>query len=442
MGARSFQVLETLVQLVDFLVQFIIEDGQVVINDEHIAVLFLHIETFGAEQDVLDIGFAEEFDEGGVFGQATLAAEQQLGAKFLWFDFRIFAHQFFSLWQNGGNQRLLSVVQFFDDGFVAVELLLVAAWSGSRDNKRGTGIINEDGIDLIHDGVVMGALHQLGQVARHIVTQVVETEFVVGAVSDVGFVGFAAILRVGFMLVDAIDGQAVELIKEAHPLAVALGEVVVHGNHVHALAWKCVEVNRKRSHQSLSFTGRHLRDFTLMENHTTNELHVEVAHIPLDHIAARHPGIVVTGFAVHDFNAIAGGCEVHVALGGSHLNNLVVFETASSLLHHRKSLGQNVVEHLLRFLVGVLFQMLHLLVKLLFVGNGHIVIVVQFQFDFSDAVFVFLNRFTDDILEFKGLGTEFIIRQFLDVLIRLQNAVFNRVQLFEVSICFSTKQFR
>ena len=61
----------------------------------------------------------------------------------------------------------------------------------------------------------------------HVVTQVVETEFVVRAEGDVGHVGLAPGVGVGLRVVDAGYRQPVELVHRAHPLRVALGQVVV-----------------------------------------------------------------------------------------------------------------------------------------------------------------------------------------------------------------------
>ena len=79
----------------------------------------------------------------------------------------------------------------------------------------------------------MPALHAVVSVELHVVAQVVEAEFVVGAVGDVGGVGFAALLVVEIVDDDA-DGQAEEAVELAHPLRVALGQVVVDRDHVHA----------------------------------------------------------------------------------------------------------------------------------------------------------------------------------------------------------------
>ena len=64
----------------------------------------------------------------------------------------------------------------------------------------------------------------------------------------------------------------------AHPLRVALGEVVVDGDDVHALARKGVEIGGKGGDQRLAFTRAHFRDSALVQTDTADYLHVEVLH--------------------------------------------------------------------------------------------------------------------------------------------------------------------
>src|SRR5690554_6676059 len=72
-----------------------------------------------------------------------------------------------------------------------VELGAVLRRAGN--NQWGTRLINEDGIHLIHNGVIQPALNAIFRAQRHVVAQVIETVFVVGAVGDVGAIGFSFI---------------------------------------------------------------------------------------------------------------------------------------------------------------------------------------------------------------------------------------------------------
>ena len=80
----------------------------------------------------------------------------------------------------------------------------------------------------------MFALNQIRGGHSHIVAQIVEAEFVVGAERDVAFVCGASLGGVGLMLVDAVDCGAVEHVQRPHPLGVAFGQVVVDRHDVNA----------------------------------------------------------------------------------------------------------------------------------------------------------------------------------------------------------------
>src|SRR3990167_1983333 len=71
----------------------------------------------------------------------------------------------------------------------------------------------------------------------------------------------------GEVVLDAADGEAEEAVDGPHPLAVALGEVVVDGDDVHALARERVEISRGGGDQGLAFAGAHLGDGAVVQDH-------------------------------------------------------------------------------------------------------------------------------------------------------------------------------
>ena len=145
------------------------------------------------------------------------------------------------------------------------------------DDERRARLVDQDGVHFVDDRVVEASLHALVDGEHHVVAQVVEAELVVGAVRDVGAVRG---LLFGVTLhgqVDA-DRQAEEFVDAPHPVRVALGEVLVDGDDVHALARERVEIGGKRRHQRLAFAGAHFRDLAVVQRHAADELDVEVAH--------------------------------------------------------------------------------------------------------------------------------------------------------------------
>jgi hypothetical protein len=199
------------------------------------------------------------------------------------------------------------------------------------DDERRARLVDEDRVDLVDDGVVQLALHQLLEREPHVVAQVVEAEFVVGAVRDVAQVGGAPVdgaqrrhADVGrgvrgivaerrFVLDDA-HRQSERVVERPHPLRVALGEVVVDGHDVHALARQRVEVRGQRRHERLALARRHLGDDALVQHHAADQLHVEVTHPegPARGFAADRKGL---GQDVFDLGAVGDALAELVRLG-------------------------------------------------------------------------------------------------------------------------------
>ena len=117
---------------------------------------------------------------------------------------------------------------------------------------------------------------------------------------------------------DAADGQAEEVIDPAHPAAVALGQIIVDGDDMDALAGDGVEVDRKCGDQRLAFTGPHLGDLGLVQDDAAHQLDVEVAlpEDPLGRLAHGGEGVgqdVVQGLAL--FEALAQPVRTHAEFG-------------------------------------------------------------------------------------------------------------------------------
>ena len=149
---------------------------------------------------------------------------------------------------------------------------------GPRDDERRPGFVDQDAVDLVDHREAVPALDVAGQLELHVVAEVVEAELVVGAVRDVAGVGALPLLVVQFVL-DHADREAEEPVDAAHPLRVAPRQVVVHGDHVHAVAGERVQVRGQRRDKRLALAGLHLGDLAVVQHHAADELHVEMAHV-------------------------------------------------------------------------------------------------------------------------------------------------------------------
>ena len=169
---------------------------------------------------------------------------------------------------------------------VFAELVLDGDDGRAGDDERRAGLVDQDGVHLVHDGEEMAALDLLLLAGGHaVVPEVVETELGVGAVGDVAGVHLAA--DVGRLVVeDAADGQPEEAIQVAHPLRVTGGEVVVDGDDMDAAPGEGVEIHGQRGHEGLALARRHLGDLALVQGHAADQLDVEGNHVPGQLMAA------------------------------------------------------------------------------------------------------------------------------------------------------------
>ena len=142
---------------------------------------------------------------------------------------------------------------------------LGALLGGPGDDEGRPGLVDEDGVHLVHDGVVEVPLDEVPGPELHVVAEVVEAELVVGAVGDVAVVGLAPLL-VGEAVDDDPGGHPEETVDPPHPLRVAPGQVVVDGDHVDAPAQEGVGVDRHGGRQRLALAGLHLGYHPVVED--------------------------------------------------------------------------------------------------------------------------------------------------------------------------------
>ena len=123
----------------------------------------------------------------------------------------------------------------------------------------------------------MAALDHVLLIKGHVVAQIVKAQLVVRAVGDIGSIGGAALVRLE-IVDDEADREAEEAIDLSHPLRVALGQIIVDRDNVHALARQGIEIGRQDGDQRFAFAGLHLRDAALMQHDAADDLHREVLH--------------------------------------------------------------------------------------------------------------------------------------------------------------------
>ncbi len=266
--------------------------ARVLVDDEDLAPVD-DVVLVAVEQLLGTDGVVEEADEGGVGGLVeVLDAELVL-----------------DLVDTGlqDADRLLLLVDLvvdvaFQEARDARELRVPAVdvtGGGSGDDQRRAGLVDEDGVDLVDDDVVVAALDHVLHPLGHVVAQVVEAELVVRAVGDVGLV-LAAAFRGLLPGEHAPDGHPEELVDATHQVGLVLGQVVVDGDHVHTLAAERPQVGGHGGDQGLALTGLHLGDVAQVQGRTTHDLDVEGA------LAQRAPRGLADGGEGLDLQVVEG----------------------------------------------------------------------------------------------------------------------------------------
>jgi hypothetical protein len=154
---------------------------------------------------------------------------------------------------------------------------------------------------------------------RHVVAQVVEAEFRVRPVRDVGRVCVSP-LGEGHHVRDKAGADPERVEHGLDPLRIALGEIVVDRDEMDVLPRERVQVERHRGDERLSFARAHLGDVALVEDDPAHHLDVEEAdaHRPLERLAHRREYLeedVLERLAVRDALPELGGLSLQFLVG-------------------------------------------------------------------------------------------------------------------------------
>jgi hypothetical protein len=158
----------------------------------------------------------------------------------------------------------------------SARIQLAAVLRRARDDQRRPRLVDQDTVHLVDDGEEMAALRHLLEGALHVVAQIVEAQLVIRRIGHVGADRRRAFRRRAGGI-DHAGGHPQLGIDLAHPFRVALGQIVVDGDDMHALAGQRVQIGREGGDQGLALARLHLGDIALMQEDPAHQLHVEGA---------------------------------------------------------------------------------------------------------------------------------------------------------------------
>ena len=148
----------------------------------------------------------------------------------------------------------------------------------AADDQWCASLIDQNRVHFVNNGEIQPPLHPVSNFVNHVVTQVVKTIFIVGAVGDVCLVGGLFFFARHVGQVDA-NRQAQKVVELTHPARVATGQIVVDGDHMNAFACQRVQIDGQRCGECFTFAGSHLRNFSVVKRHTTQQLDIKVTHL-------------------------------------------------------------------------------------------------------------------------------------------------------------------
>ncbi len=134
----------------------------------HAFVVVLHVDFFSGKHSGLYALFGKELDQRLVFRKCLVAAEQ-FKETLLLFLLILRSEQTLGFGQVVGGQFSLNFIQSFNQRLIFFKHLVVSLGHGTRNNQRCTGIVNENGVNLIDNGVVVCALYKIKRTCRHVV---------------------------------------------------------------------------------------------------------------------------------------------------------------------------------------------------------------------------------------------------------------------------------
>ena len=148
----------------------------------------------------------------------------------------------------------------------------------SGNNQRCSCFINQDRVNFIDDCVMQISKHQLLLIDHHVITQIIETKFVVGNIGNVAVVCGSSLFRL-HVVQNHTNRQSKKFMYLAHHLSITLCQIVIDSYYMNSFSFQSVQISRRGTYKRFTFTGFHLSDTSLVQNNSTHQLNAEMLHI-------------------------------------------------------------------------------------------------------------------------------------------------------------------
>ena len=183
---------------------------------------------------------------------------------------------------------------------------------------------------------------------------------------------------------------------------------------MHTVAGERIEEYRQGGNESLTLTGGHLGNLSLMQNHTTEELHVVMYHFPLEVVASGCPVVVIDGLVAVDGDEVLAwvASQFTVEVGGSDYGDLIGCESLCRLLDDGEHLRHSLVEFLLKDVEYFLLDFVNLCEDVGALVDGRLLYLCL---EFLNLLALVGGRFLNMLSDLLCPGTEFVVVELLDL---------------------------
>ena len=207
---------------------------------------------------------------------------------------------------------------------------------------------------------------------------------------------------------------------------------------MYAIACEGVKEYWKSSHKGFTLTGGHLSNLAFVENNTTYELYVIVCHVPLNHIAACHPFILVNGFVTFNGHKVKLGGKVTVKICCSYSYGFILLETTGCLTYNGKHLWKHTVKNLIHVVKRLLVKIVNFCIERSTVLK---VSLLNLSLNLIYLCLCFCRHSAHLCLYGCGTLTELVIAQSLHFWIYRLNLLQIRFYRLHIPIGFSAEEF-
>ena len=206
---------------------------------------------------------------------------------------------------------------FFNTRFKLIKFLLIAAWYRPRNDKGSSRIIYQNTIYFIHHRKMMFALNHFFRRMHHIVTQIIETKFIISAINYIASISLSAIFAIRLMLINTIYGKPKPFKQSTIPFTITASEIVIHRYNMNAMTSKRIQISRQCRYQRFTFTCCHFSNFSLVQNNTSYQLNIIMNHVPGYFSSACNPFIFINDFITFNTNVFFSDSKSLIKLRSS-----------------------------------------------------------------------------------------------------------------------------